>query len=85
MGQHAVNIAAPLDGEAVENYVNFNFSTTCSGGQHTVEWYLDGKQLGSATFYSHFSAQFAYKVASGKHEFTVKSSCGGNSVTFVVN
>ena len=84
MGQHAVNIAYPVDGSTVTNYFTSSFSTTCPGGGNKVEWGFDGSTEGNATFYDQFSAQFAHKLSSGTHVFWVKSSCGENRVKFEV-
>ena len=84
MGQHAVNIAYPVDGETYTNYFTSSFSTTCPGGQNDVEWGFDGTTVGKSTFYDQFSAQFSHKLPPGKHTFYVKSSCGSNEVVFKV-
>lgn len=84
MGQHAVNIAYPVSGSTVRNYFTSSFSTTCPGGQHTVEWGFDGTTIGKATFYDQLSAQFSHKLPVGSHIFWVKSSCGENRVPFKV-
>lgn len=85
MGQHAVNIAYPVNGGAVKNYFTSVFSVTCPGGAHKVEWGFDGTTVGNSTFYDQFSAQFAHKLPVGGHVFWVRASCGENKVQFKVS
>ena len=85
MGQHAVNIAAPVNNSKVQNYFTSSFSTTCPGGENKVEWGFDGSTVGSSTFYDHFNAQFTHKLPPGGHVFWVRSSCGENKVQFTVS
>lgn len=37
-------------------YVTFSFGVTCEGGQHSVEWGVDGQTFGRAEYYDQFSA-----------------------------
>jgi hypothetical protein len=85
MGQHAVNIAYPLNGGTTKNYFTASFSATCPGGQNKVEWGFDGTTIGNATFYDQFSAQFCHKLPTGAHTFWVKASCGENKVSFKIS
>jgi len=92
MGQHAVNIVYPIQGETFPKidpackiqsaYFAASFSVTCSGGAHTVKWGFDGNGIGAAEFYDEFSAQFTWKLPAGTHIFFVESDCGGNKVEF---
>jgi glycosyltransferase involved in cell wall biosynthesis len=64
-------------------YFNSSFSATCPGGPHTVKWGFDGNNLGSATFYDQFTAQFTYKLPAGGHVFHVDAGgCGQERVKF---
>lgn len=91
MGQHAVNIVYPIDGESfpktdpgckiVSAYFAASFSVTCSG-DHSVKWGFDGAPIGEAKFYDEFSAQFTWKLPAGSHTFFVESDCGQNAVKF---
>ncbi len=94
--QADVNIVYPIQGETYPKvdpspggrlssaYLPFSFSTTCSGGAHTVEWGVDGDSLGKARFYDQYSGQFVWKLPGGTHVFWVRSSCGENKVEFKV-
>jgi hypothetical protein len=92
MGQHAVNIVYPIQGEKFPKidpackiksaYFTASFSVTCSGGPHKVAWGFDGKTLGKASFYDQFSAQFTWKLPAGSHTFHVESDCGANKIAF---
>jgi hypothetical protein len=94
MGQHAVNIVYPIDGESFPKidpacqirsaYFAASFSVTCSGGPHKVRWGFDGTGRGSASFYDEFSAQFTWKLPAGSHTFWVESDCGSNKVEFKI-
>ena len=89
-----VNIVYPINGETYPKvdpqgghksaYLAFSFSTTCSGGPHDVHWGVDATDLGKATFYDQFSAQFVWKLPEGSHVFWVRSSCGDDKVEFKV-
>jgi hypothetical protein len=75
-------IADPACG-AKSAYFNSSFSATCPGGPHTVKWGFDGTNLGSATFYDQFTAQFTYKLPAGGHVFHVDAGrCGQEKVKF---
>lgn len=84
MGQHAVNIAYPVNGQTFTNYFTSSFSTTCPGGQYDVSWGFDGVVIGKAVFYDQFSAQFSHKLPPGQHTFFVRSTCGSNEVVFKI-
>jgi hypothetical protein len=94
MGQHAVNIVYPIDGESFPKidpagklksaYFAASFSVTCGGGSHSVKWGFDGRTLGKASFYDEFSAQFTWKLPAGPHTFWVDSDCGKNQVKFQI-
>ena len=55
MGQHAVNIVYPINGETYPKtdphcdvksaYFAASFGVTCTGGPHTVKWGFDGNGL----------------------------------------
>ena len=93
MGQHAVNIVYPIDGESFPKidpsckiqsaYFAASFSVTCSG-DHSVKWGFDGNGIGEASFYDEFSAQFTWKLPAGSHTFWVSSDCGDNKVSFEI-
>lgn len=94
MGQHAVNIVYPIDGEKFPKidpacklksaYFAASFSVTCSGGPHNVKWGFDRGTQGEASFYDEFSAQFTWKLPPGTHTFWVVSDCGKNQVKFEI-
>lgn len=79
-----VNIAYPIHNSTVKNYFHSNFTTTCGGGMYTVKWYLDGTLVGNSTFYDVASVQFAHKLPAGWHSLLVVSSCGQDTVKFLV-
>ncbi|MFK8005516.1 MAG: hypothetical protein AB8H03_04060 [Saprospiraceae bacterium] len=89
-----VNIVYPIQGETFPKvdpqsnlnsaYLSFSFSVTKSGGSYTVKWGVDNQTLGEANYYDMFSAQFVWKLPSGKHEFWVQGDSGSDSVTFNV-
>ena len=91
----SVNIVYPIDGgtypiadpspSGVKSaYLPFSFSVTCPGGNHDVEWGIDGDQLGEVYYYDQSSQQFVWKVAGGAHTFWVRTSCGDGKVQFKV-
>lgn len=94
--QVPVNIVYPINGETYPKvdpkpadpissvYQPFSFSVTCSGGQHEVEWGIDGQTVGQAYYYDEFSAQFVMKIPGGRHVFWVRTNCGENKVEFIV-
>lgn len=92
MGQHAVNIVYPINGETLPKtdpackiksaYFAASFSVTCGGGPGTVSWGFDKSTLGKASFYDEFSSQFVWKLPTGAHTFWVESTCGKNAVKF---
>lgn len=94
--QVPVNIVYPINGGTYPKvdpqpadpissvYQPFSFSVTCPGGQHTVEWGVDGTTLGEALYYDEFSSQFVMKIAGGMHVFWVRTDCGDNKVQFKV-
>lgn len=94
MGQHAVNIVYPINGEKIPKfdpgckiksaYFAASFSTTCGGGPHSVKWGFDKRTIGKASFYDEFSSQFTWKLPVGRHIFWVKSDCGENEVKFEI-
>jgi len=79
-----VNIAYPIHNSTVKNYFHSNFTTTCSGGMYSVKWYLDGTLIGNGSFYDVASVQFAQKLPAGWHTLLVVSSCGQDTVKFLV-
>jgi hypothetical protein len=93
MGQHAVNIVYPINGEKFPKtdpacklksaYFAASFSVTCSG-DHNVSWGFNAQTLGKASFYDEFSAQFTWKLPAGAHTFWVESDCGKNAVKFKI-
>jgi hypothetical protein len=94
MGQHAVNIVYPIDGEKFPKidadckirsaYFAASFGVTCTGGPHTVKWGFNADTLGEAQYYDEFSAQFTWKLPAGTHVFWVKTDCGSNEVKFEI-
>ena len=94
MSQSPVNIVYPIDGgtypitdpdcKVRSAYFTSSFSTTCSGGPHTVKWGFDGNSIGGAEFYDQFSGQFTWKLPSGTHTFEVSSDCGTAEVKFEI-
>ena len=90
----SVNIVYPINGASYtitdpdckvkSAYFTASFSVTCAGGAHKVNWGFDNQDLGKATFYDQFSAQFVYKLPRGHHVFWVKadSKCGDAVVKF---
>ncbi|HYF30366.1 MAG TPA: hypothetical protein VD993_04550 [Chitinophagaceae bacterium] len=94
MGQHAVNIVYPINGEKFPKidpacklesaYFAASFGVTCSGGPHTVKWGFNGNSIGSAEYYDEFSAQFTWKLPSGIHSFFVSTDCGDNKIEFEI-
>ena len=94
MGQHAVNIVYPIDGEKFPKmdpgcklrsaYFAASFGVTCSGGPHAVKWGCDGRTLGKASYYDEFSAQCTWKLPAGMHKFWVETDCGKNAVKFEI-
>ena len=56
-------------------YLTFSFSVSCKGGGHWAKWGVDKINLGRASFYDQFSAQFVGKLAGGRHIFWVESDC----------
>jgi hypothetical protein len=94
MGQHAVNIVYPINGETYPKtdphcdlksaYFAASFGVTCSGGPHLVKWGFDGNGIGSAEYYDEFSAQFTWKLPVGAHTFFVVTDCGENMIEFKI-
>jgi hypothetical protein len=80
-----VNIVYPIHRGVYNDYVTFEFSTTCPGGPNSVKWAIDGNGIGSGEFYDTFNAQFQHKLGTGWHSFEVHSSCGTDGVKFFVN
>ncbi|WP_444997630.1 hypothetical protein [Aliikangiella sp. IMCC44359] len=78
-----VNIVYPIHGQSYHNYFTGSFSVTCSGGQHTAYWYIDGVQIGQASFYDQVTVQFSQKAPQGSHTFVVKTTCNtGDKIKF---
>ena len=94
LAQTAVNIVYPIDGQdypvSPNNptqdaiYHPFSFSATCSGGQNSVKWAIDGNVVGTADFYDEITVQQVDKVPVGWHSFEVNASCGSASIKFHV-
>ncbi len=73
-----VNIVYPIHGHSYHNYFTASFGVTCSGGQHTAYWYIDGVLKGRASFYDQLSVQFSQKAPSGNHVFEVRTTCNSS-------
>jgi hypothetical protein len=96
MNQAPVNIVYPIDGATYpivdvtphgtvhSAYITASFGTTCSGGEHVVEWGFDSTTIGEGRFYDQMSVQLVQKLPAGTHTFWVASSCGKEEVKFEI-
>ena len=79
-----VNIVYPIHLQSYEDYFEASFSTTCPGGSHVLEWYIDGTLIGQGEFYDQMSVQLSQKAGTGWHTLEVRSPCGADGVRFFV-
>jgi hypothetical protein len=66
---------------ALTNYFPIDFNVSCGGGEYTVDWYVDSNLIGSAKFYDDIAVKQHEKAGSGRHTFTVVTSCAGSATT----